>query len=527
MPVSTNTIAQLKLGSWRSVETNMTVLVFITSLLLIAAMNWGRWDEIPYWDAAFSVFPAASALIQSDFDYQALLSAKTFLDGGPNVHANSSVTFLTAIVLKIMPNSSAAFVTLHWIHYLFAASAVTLLYAWSLPLLGRVGALLAGLATLVFPLFLTQAGHMYLEIPSACAFLFALFAFHSDRVLLASFWAFVAVSIKEPGIIVAGTLGVASLLKPISWKRRIGLAVIVVAPSVMVAFIHLSLHKTAPSFQEGSLSEFLSRLWSNLQVVPDLLALTLVSVLASIIYLITRLSGTERSAVGLSIVDARRELSYLAFGMFPSFYLCLVVMGWVFLLPRYFVQVVPLMILIVVDASMRIIGRRTTTVLLACFCLISIINTNGRFYPFAPGNNGSDAERSGEYVDLLAVHQDAMAAAEALPSQSPIFHGLPEHYFSQYPVMGYVKAPLKNAHCILLEPEYSLADLKTFPDHFYLLYSFGALGGDKLNWLKTQALANPEYSVSVSYFRRGHYQSQLIEVRRITKPFQPLSTSSD
>ncbi len=505
------------------------IIVFLISLFVIAVAKWGQWREPPYWDAAFSVFPAAITLTQTGFDYPALLSAPGFTEGGPNVHANSLLTLLVAAVLRIAPDSEYSFLILHWFHYAIAALTVAMLYFWSLPLVGRFCACGVAAATLVFPLFLTQAGHMYLEMPSACVACLALCSFHARRMVRASFWAMLAVSIKEPGIIVAGALATAAMIQEGPATRRLLRSALIAVPALLVVAGQLLLHSQTATISRPTFLEYACHAWKNFTLVPDLLVLilmTAVMVIFGAAHVVRTLrTGTPREG-NENDADRRRALTHLMVAVFAAFYLTVPFVGTVYLLPRYVIVIFPLMAAIIADASARMLGRRVTALLLMCFCVTSIINANGRFYPFAPGNNGSDAERSGEYVGLLAAHRDAMAAAEALPSHAPIFHGLPEHYFSQHPAMGYVKSPLKNAGCILFDPKYSNADLEAFPDHFYLLYSFGALGGDKLNGLKTQALANSEYSVSMSLFRHGHYQAQLIEVRRTTNPLPQPSNSS-
>lgn len=491
------------------------ILVFLISLFIIAFVKRGQWREPPYWDAAFSVFPAAITLTQTGFDYPALLSAPTYLDGGPNVHASSSIALLTAIALQIAGDPSGAYLILHWIHYSIAALTIALLYLWAVPVLGKpLGIMVAG-GMLLSPLYLTQAGHMYLELPMACAALLALLACDARRMVHASCWALLAVSIKEPGLIVAGTLVVLIALDHTPIRTRLKRIAIVVVPSIMLAAGQLMLHHSSAA-EKVSFSRFLEGVWLYLSSAPDVLFIFVAAVLAVSHHSIQML-GSREQRTG-STAEYRLQATVVIAAMFAAFYLTLAALGWIFILLRYFLIVLPFMILLCADLSKRIVGERSTVLGLMLFCLISIVNHNGRFYHYVSGNNGAMAERSNEYVDLLKVHQDSMAAAEKLPTDVPIFHGLPEHYFSQYPLMGYVQFPLKNAHCIMFESRYSNADLSTFPDHFYLLYSYRSLGGDKLNWLKTQALANPEYSIATSVFRHGHYQAQLIEIRRKDMP---------
>jgi len=512
---STANLAARSADNSPRVERRMVVAVFFVSLALIAFSKWGQWHEIPYWDAACGVFPAAITLTQTSFDYPSLLSAPAYLEGGPNVHATSSITLLTAIAYQISGDPWGAFLILHWIHYLIAALTIALLYLWSAPVLGKPLCILLAGAMLLCPLFLTQAGHMYLELPMACTALLALLAYEDRRIVHASCWALLAVSIKEPGLIVAGTLVVLAALDHSSFKARLKRIAIVAVPSVLLAVGKLTLYDSGGA-DKVSFTNFVQGTWYYLTSAPDVLVVFAAAVLAAS-YRSFQIFDPQDQRGG-SMAEYRLHASAVMIAMFSAFFLTLASLGWIYMLLRYFVMVFPFIFLLGCDLSKRILGGRATVLVLILFCVTSIANYNGRFYQYVMGNNGAIAERSNEYVNLLKVHRDSMSAAEKVASNIPILCGLPEHYFSQYPSMGYVQSPLKNVHCILLVPRYSVADLDTLPDHFFLLYSFVAQGGDKLNWLKTQALANPEYSVSQSVFRHGHYQAQLIEVRRTKLP---------
>lgn len=497
------------------------ILVFIVSLLIIGFAKYGQWREPPYWDAAFSVFPAAITLAETGFDYPSLLSAPAYMEGGPNVHATSLITLTTAVVYSLSGSPSEAYLILHWIHYAIAATTIALFYLWCMPVLGKVQSLLAAMAMLLCPLLMTQAGHMYLELPAACAALLALLAYDARKIITASGFAFLAVLIKEPGLIVTGALVLLCAFDRLPIGERIKRIAIIALPTMILTVGQFVLHKSSEA-ADISFAIILNGAFRSLASAPDLLIIAIAALLAVVFQGIRVLRPCDRTRD--SVVEQRLLASAILVVVFLAFYLALASLGWIVMLMRYFVIVLPFMILLGCDLSCRVVGMRLTASILGVYSLISIINYNGRFYPYASGNDGSVAERSNEYVDLLKVHQDSMAAAQKIPVEIPVIYGLPQHYFTQYPSMSYVSAPLRNGHCILHKSRYLHGNLEDFPDHFYIIYSFRSLGGEKLNWLRTQALADTNYSVSTSVVRHGHYQAQLVEIRRIQESSQDLKS---
>ncbi len=75
--------------------------LFCVWLGIIFFLKWPSLTEPPVWDAAFGLFPAASELANNGFNVLSLLQQPTYHNGGPNCHAESIVTWLTAAVLCV------------------------------------------------------------------------------------------------------------------------------------------------------------------------------------------------------------------------------------------------------------------------------------------------------------------------------------------------------------------------------------------------------------------------------------------
>lgn len=484
--------------------------IFVFIFLLIAVLKSSQWFEPPFWDAAFSVFPAAITLVESDFDFPALFSSPEFVEGGPNVYGASLVTLVTALVLKVMPTPEGSFLILHFINYLLAALTISCLYRWSVPLLGGSLAILTAIATLMFPLFVTQAGQMYLDMPLACTAILALTRFHSRKYLQATIWAAVSVWIKESGIIVAGSLALASLLLPNLLTRRILLASGMAAPAILVATGHFLTYTDTGIDPDGSVLKLLNTAWYYFIHVPDLLVLVALSTIISCamaIPIARQLHG-EESDKKITEKATIRILLYSNIFIFLAFFLSISKLGWIHILPRYFIFILPTMMTALADASLRLFGPRLVAGGMILSILVSCVNYHGRLYSRIV-SSGAIAERSNEYVDLLASHIDVARATEKVAGKIPVLYGRYHHYFVSYPSMGYVRNSIPNGHFVELPgSKYHSASLDQLPNHFYLV-----LGYYGPNAIKNAAEADPRYEVTTQTFKHGHYASHLVEIR--------------
>ena len=131
---------------------------------------------------------------------------------------------------------STSFLALHLLHFAAAAWALAVLYRFARPVFGVVATPLFCLAVLLFPIFSTQVGYMYLEVPLFLCAVLALQAWTDQRFWPAVLWATAAFAVKETGIIVPATLGLAALLEGRGARLKARrLAGIVAPPVVLVA----------------------------------------------------------------------------------------------------------------------------------------------------------------------------------------------------------------------------------------------------------------------------------------------------
>ncbi|HEV3025011.1 MAG TPA: hypothetical protein VGX76_21205, partial [Pirellulales bacterium] len=276
---------------------------YVVAYIAVLALKWPMIDQQPVWDEAFSVHPAAMTLAHNGFDLWGLLHEPSFAEGGPNVHAGSLVTVLTAVAYRWLEGGPWLFPLLHLGHFAVAAYCLAAAFHFSRALFGPLLAALFTGAVLCYPLFHVQAGFMYLETPLLACTLSALTAWSTQRRKTALACAVLAVLVKVTGILVAGTLAAAWLLESRPGGRRIGwVLAAALVPGFILAALLLIVHTPGGAgYRPPPYGAYLRfYLADRLLQLPDLCFFFLVTLLVGVLRWKTVLRGlTARSpAVG-------------------------------------------------------------------------------------------------------------------------------------------------------------------------------------------------------------------------------------
>jgi len=196
----------------------------------------------------------------------------------------------------------------------------------------------------------------------------------------------------------------------------------------------------------GGIGQYLTRFLLN---VPDLLAYILaffvtVVVCARPIFGALRSEPPEPSTRD----QGQQEPLVLGYsGVLILFFILLFMValpaatGYTIVLPRYYVIILPFLLLCLGYGVNQFLGRRLDSPAAVCFVLLSVffaLNTNGALYPLdinteGPGNDPPLTERSNAYRRLLALEMSAIRALEELPEGVPPYYGHYEHYLREYP----------------------------------------------------------------------------------------------
>ena len=517
----------------------MRLAAFPLAFALILVLKWGSLAEPPFWDAAMGLFPAALTLSATGFDVLGLLASPGYEDGGPRAHATSPVTFATGLVYMGLGGGTSTLVVLHLLHFALAAWALVVLQRLVTPSLGRHAAPLLCLAVLVHPTFSAQVGQLYLEIPLFLCAVLAIDAWVRGRFWPAALWAALAWAIKQTGGVVVAALATAALLerRPSREKAR-RLTMLVALPALWTAGFALlrrvavggsGEYEALPAFDVvfGGFWQYTERFLLN---VPDLIAYLALFMVAAVamappIFRALRQEPVEpkkRSAEQVELLVA--GLTGLVVVFFLGFFLVAMPrLGFTIVLPRYYVIVLPFLLLWTALAVKRTLAQRSPrapAIALAILAAAFAVNTNGVLYPVdvdteGPGNDPPLTERSNAYRRLLGLQLEAVDALQALPRGVPIYYGHLEHYLFRYPDLGYARGPLANGHNFHVESLAPLATAQPFPDCVYTLFNYPWLGGEKILGLIRLAEVRPDATAEiVRELRDGRYAILLIRVQR-------------
>jgi hypothetical protein len=514
---------------------------FLVALFLVLVLKWNTLNQLPVWDTAMGLFPAAITLADNGFDVVELLGMPGFFEGGPNTHSASLVTLGTAVVLRFFGSGERALIILHLLHFAMAALGLATLFRLARPVFGPASTLLFCVSVLLFPVFSTQVGYLYLEIPLFLCTVSALLAWTERRFWLAILWSTLAYATKETGLIVAATLVLATLLerRTLSSKaKRAGL--ILVFPVLLAGMLALpSLMTLLQSSNESNLlppyADVLARMAEYLGTflfnVPDLLLFIVLFSVAAIAFGMPIFRTLRSEPSDPETRDpARQERLILGYSglliifFFLLFFVALpVVVRFTIVLPRYYLVIVPFLLIWLGYSTKRLLSARLTSPAAVCFVTLSAffaLNASGRFYPLdidtegASGNNFSLTERSNAYRRLLALEVEATRFVDELPDETPIYYGLYEHFLFRYPELGYTSGPLTNGHRLSPESLDALQRTEPFPPCVYVLYNYAWLGGEHVRELLSYASRTDALNSEIAReFRDGRYTIVLIRIR--------------
>lgn len=501
----------------RRLKRHPVLSIFAGSFAALLLANGPALWQPPAWDAAMSVHPAAITLSKNGFNLPALLHMPSYSQGGPNTHAASVVTWLYAVIYWSFSDSAALFPIMHVCQLAVSAAGVAATFQLSRPLLGDALAAFFCAAVLSYPAVLAQTGCLYLEAPLMASTAGALAAWSSGRRIWAAILALAACSIKETGVVAAATLGAAALLEAKPWHRRVAGACGVLAPSVAAVLVKIAAIRPpgASAYHPPPLARFLQfNVAERMSQTPDLCLLIGLFAAIGLLQIKTVWRSLRESDASRACAAAPQfGLANLAVWGLLGVLAATPLIGELYVLPRYFVQVLPCLLLVLLDALRRAAGPRAAWAATALGLALFAANCNGAFYGDNTANDGSVAERSLEYLDLLEAQRLAIKELAKTPPETPVFYGYPEHFMASYPLMQFVGERPANGRCIALEEPYRNGRLTDFPRRFYVLVDYAALGGHQIKALVMQAADNGWLVQKAADIRKGRYRVMLVELR--------------
>ncbi|MDZ4774668.1 MAG: glycosyltransferase family 39 protein [Planctomycetota bacterium] len=409
----------------------------------------------PYWDALSGLFVQAHwQATHSLSPFDLLAHSAGFNEGGACVYPFSVQPPLVALFERFGASVDATLVAFHILSFAAGAVILTAVFSVTRQAIGVGLAACATLAVATLPPFRALVAQVNMDIVLAAFTLLAFCAVNSRRPRTAVVWAACALLVKPTGVIVVVALAGMLVLRKFrpAWfatetseAHRITGALVGLAGLFVVFVVELAVvahyGKSPPgvSLFGGALPFLSKRLWT----LPEF-GLALVALFALTPWIARRVQcGAARPI----------EIDGLVFtGAFVGFY-C----QYENVLPRYFVQCFPILIVALATATATLLPRTVVVVGLLAFAAFGLVNARGRFHPtkladwnlpedqgVLVSNDGWLLERSLEYQDDLALNRAIAARCEALRDEVvvaswPLLQMLCE------PRFGYVTTPVQLA----------------------------------------------------------------------------------
>lgn len=512
------------------------VLVFAISFIVVSLMNLSYLNMPPVWDAAPGVFAPAIYLFENGFNLYSLLHSPGYLDAGPNVHSLSIITFMTYCVIKLAGGQTSVYLpTLHLVQFTFAAIVLTLTFNIAQRSFGKIYAAFVTLTLFLLPVFLVQTSYLYTEVVGSALFLLGINAWAYRRFRQMFAFALIACMVKSFGLVLVFTLVVLLLVDDsLRIHQRIGWVTLIVGVAMAIEVSKWSLEAASPPANECLFG--IRSVLENLIQVPDLFILVLLSTAFPLFYVILhrafkpRLIVTEVVRLSGEIPEKRIWLAIAGLPtMFVLFLVAVPLTGRLFFpLPRYYVWILPFMVLVLAKSLLVLLSRIPTfslksqinpykfgILLFTTIIIFSVLNRNGKFYQSNWAlSSFSIAERSFEYIDFYKIQRDGVQAIAEKGEGRLLVVTRGEYYFLSSPLMGYIDQHAENIQFVLAPP-YNSGQLADFPLDFLILDSNSNSfhGKHLIDSIKMKALNNPNYIVQeLVHYQRGPYRSQVLRI---------------
>lgn len=413
----------------------------------------------PYWDYAMGLFAEADFLVESNFDYSALVEQRRFGAGGVATYITSIMPTFVALVMKFSPSVSASLLILHLVNIAAAASALLLVYALLRPHVEPQLAALAALAVLTTPLFASQVDMTGMDMVLTAVALLALGCFLANRYVAAWLLAALAFGVKASGMLAIVVMILHLVAQIIADRGPRGAALhrrrfVFLGAALLLLSVEWGINNWLKQLTTSGSEQLRARAsfgWETLQMTriwcPDLLVVFAASVA---LLLVGGALGWRRQwkregrllgSGWRATTDWLRQQPLEAAAWLMVFG-ALAAMLLAYAIPRYFLLPLPLLWIAATLALRRCLPVvKAVTAVLVVACAVNLLNERGRFFPALGSNDrtGAMLERSREYLLDHLSNQILIRGLENGFADQPIVAGNPFVYFLALPRLGYLK----------------------------------------------------------------------------------------
>lgn len=468
------------------------VAVVGVSVFLLLILLSGRLADPPFWDASWSTSVGAAELARNGFDYRELLSAPGFLEGGPGTHAASLMTPVQGL-LFVAFGPSGGLIAGHLLLIAMGGGLVGATFCLARRYLPMGVSLMVAAVVVVLPVILQQVADPYIEIPLALFTVLTVMAVLDRNRQRAVLFAAFAIWLKATGLMLVPLLGLMGERGESRRWLKNGIAALVATAPFVLRLMSPSnlLARDADSTLEGTILLVRSAVMM-LGSTVDLLLIFALFVLASL-----RLRDARPNLI--------RVVTIVTGGFFAIVGYTIVATQGVSVLPRYYVALLPLWLVVMTVHLREAHSKRMAVGVLSLLVLFSVVNWDGRFYPLADHVHPVMAERSAggaqEYLELEVAGTRALA--ELSDSVDALIVGREMWSRFQYPELGYVSESPKNI--------IRVSEADDLPDEFAWLDE-PHQGGYEEQLLET--VEQDGWFVEVTPITVGRWTSDLIIARR-------------
>ena len=467
-------------------------LVGIAATIFLGMILNERLDDPPLWDAAWTTSAGAADLSRNGFNYAELLASPPFHEGGPGTHASSLLTPLLGLFFVIF-GSPGGLIAGHLLMVVVGGATVAATYALGSRYLPRLAALALAGATSVLPLIVQQVGDPYVDLPLALFTLLTVIAVLDGRRFRAAAFVGLAIWFKPTGLMLLPLL---ALMGDEEGSRRWlknGLTVLLAATpfAIVVMGRSMATHVGAIPTVDGTLSLVRTAFWI-LGATTDVLVILVLFCLGSI-----RLRHKHPGLVGV--------VGLLTVSFFGLHLVTMALSQAVSILPRYYIALVPLWLVVVATYMLEEHSQRVAVGFFVLLVSFSVLNWNGTLYPLADHSQAPMAERSPgggkEYLEMEIAATRALVASsdhvDVLIVDNAVWFRV------TYPELGFVDEVPKNIRLGLID-ESSLSDSFAWIEEPHIAPAMVT---------PAQVAENAGWTVERATVWDGRWQSELINAR--------------